>query len=100
MNIPGIDGALVLVLDSKAAQQIRWLNVLLQLLDSRKIEITRLKTRMDIRTDLNDTTLIAMIRNIHHSEMSFIRNCRSVFSEKLNTLNTKTFDISSFCFGI
>ena len=85
------------VSDSQVAQQTRWLNILLQLLNSRHDQIIRLKTRMDTRTDLNDSTLISMIENIHNSEMSFISNCRSVFGEKLRTLNTKNFHNFDVC---
>ena len=52
---------------------------------------------MAVRTDLNDSALISMIENIHSSEMSFISNCRSVYSEKLRNLNTKMFEISDVC---
>ena len=85
------------VSDLQVAQQTRWLNILLHLLKSREVEIIRLKTKLDVRTDLNDSTLISMIENIHSSEMSFIHNCRSLYSEKLRNLNAENFEIGDVC---
>ena len=83
--------------DLQVAHQTRWLNILLHLLNSREDEIIKLKTKMDVRTDLNDSTLISMIENIHSSEMSFIHNCRSLYSEKLRNLNAEIFEIVDVC---